>query len=108
MRVLPRADRCSLHGGNVGIGTTAPIFNLNTADQGTIATGTLRLQNTYIGTNANGGQYGIQLAGIDNNSNGHDLRIQGRTAAYGTFSDLVTVKNGGNLGHRYNESGCQT
>ncbi|MCX6106238.1 MAG: hypothetical protein NTY08_10455 [Proteobacteria bacterium] len=81
-----------------GIGTTAPIFNLNTTDQGTIATGTLRLQNTYIGTNANGGQYGIQLAGIDNNSNGHDLRIQGRTAAYGTFSDLVTVKNGGNVG----------
>jgi len=85
-------------GGKVGIGTSAPIFTLNTTDQGTIATGTLRLQNSYIGHNGNSGDFGIQLKGIDNGINGHDLRIQGRTSPNGAFADLVTVKNHGNVG----------
>jgi hypothetical protein len=84
--------------GNVGIGTSAPIFTLNTTDQGTIGTSVLRLQNSYMGTPNNGGAYGIQLAGIDNGSNGHDLRIQGRTSPAAAFADLMTVKNNGNVG----------
>jgi len=54
----------------------------------------MRLQSSHL----NSGQYGIQLIGIDNGVNGHDLQIQGRTSSEGTFSDLVTIKNSGNVG----------
>lgn len=82
--------------GNFGIGTTNSLFTLSTANGGTIAGSTLRLQNGYL---ENGGK-GIQLTGVDNGINGPDLRIQGRTAIFGTFSDLVTVKNSGAVGIR--------
>jgi hypothetical protein len=67
---------------------------LSTATGGAIAVSILRLQNNYL---ENGG-FGIQLIGIDNGINEHDLRIQGRTAIFGAFSDLLTVKNTGNVG----------
>lgn len=80
--------------GIVGIGIATPQFTLSTNNNGTIATTTLRLQDKYLGD----GSYGIQLKGVDNGVNGHDLKIQGRTSASGSFVDLVTVKNEGNVG----------
>ena len=87
------------NGGNVGIGNIQPPFKLSTKDSDTIATGVLRLQNSYIGLNNDySAGFGIELAGIDNGINGHDLRIRGRTTPAGGFSDLVIVKNNGNVG----------
>ena len=81
--------------GKVGIGTTTPLFDLSTSNSGVIATSTLRLQNSYLD---NKGWFGVQLCGIDNGTDGHDLYIQGRTTSTGSFANLMRVKNNGNIG----------
>jgi hypothetical protein len=83
-------------GGNVGIGTTSPLFNLQVGENaGTIATTTIRLQNSYLNTN---GYYGFNIDAVDNGVDGHDLRFLGRTSPTGAFSELVRIKNTGNVG----------
>lgn len=83
-------------GGNVGIGTTSPLFNLQVgANAGTIATTTLRLQNSYLDSSGN---FGFNIDAVDNGINGHDLRFLGRTSGTEVFSELVRVKNSGNVG----------
>jgi hypothetical protein len=82
-----------LNGGNVGIGTTTPKFPLTTNQGGTIATTILRLQNSYLDQ----GSYGIQLAGIDNGINGHNLHIQARNTLSGAFYDIAEFHNNGEL-----------
>ena len=82
--------------GRVGIGTTAPLFNLQVgANSGTIATTTIRLQNSYLDTN---GYYGFNIDAVDNGVSGHDLRFLGRSSPTGAFSELVRIKNTGNVG----------
>lgn len=80
--------------GNVGIGNTGPIFKLSTADGDTIATSVLRLQNGYLGS----GAWGMELAGLDNGSNGHDLVIRGRNTSNGGFSEYFRVNSSGGVG----------
>jgi hypothetical protein len=85
-----------LEGGNIGVGTTGPLFNLQVgANAGTIATTTIRLQNSYLDTN---GYYGFNIDAVDNGVSGHDLRFLGRTSPTSGFSELVRIKNGGNVG----------
>jgi hypothetical protein len=85
-----------LSAGNVGIGTTSPLFNLQVgANAGTFATTTIRLQNSYLNTN---GYYGFNIDAVDNGVDGHDLRFLGRTSPTGAFSELVRIKNSGNVG----------
>lgn len=82
--------------GNVGIGTASPLFNLQVgANSGTIATTTIRLQNSYLDSN---GYYGFNIDAVDNGVNGHDLRFLGRTSPTGAFSEVVRIKNSGNVG----------
>jgi hypothetical protein len=81
--------------GNVGIGVNngqSPIHTLQT--WGRIGGTVLHLSNNNLET----GNFGVRLAGIDNGINGHDFRIQGRTTATGTFTDLLSVKSGGSVG----------
>ena len=79
--------------GNLGVGTTSPISKTQITGDLSITSGLIHLANNY-----DNGWYGIRLAGEDNGINGHDLKIKGRTTNTGTFSDLVTVKNSGNVG----------
>ena len=44
------------------------------------------------------GWYGVQLAGVDNGTAGHDLYIQGRTHNTGAFANLMVVRANGNVG----------
>jgi hypothetical protein len=86
----------SYSGSNVGIGTASPLFNLQVgANAGTIATTTIRLQNSYLDTN---GYYGFNIDAVDNGVSGHDLRFLGRSSPTGAFSELVRIKNTGNVG----------
>jgi hypothetical protein len=83
-------------GSNVGIGTASPLFNLQVgANAGTVAATTIRLQNSYLDTN---GSYGFNIDAVDNGVSGHDLRFLGRSSPTGGFSELVRVKNTGNVG----------
>jgi hypothetical protein len=84
-----------LPSGNVGIGATNPLFKLSTASGDTIATSVLRLSANYV---TNGPYYGIEIYGFDNGITGDDLRVRGRTDGFGVFSDLLTIKNSGNVG----------
>jgi hypothetical protein len=85
-----------LNNGNVGIGTTSPLFNLQVgSNAGTIATTTIRLQNSYLDTN---GYYGFNIDAVDNGVSGHDLRFLGRSSPTGAFSELVRIKNTGSVG----------
>ena len=82
--------------GNVGIGTASPLFNLQVgANAGTVAATTIRLQNSYLDTN---GSYGFNIDAVDNGVSGHDLRFLGRTSPTSSFSELVRIKNSGNVG----------
>jgi len=82
--------------GSVGIGTASPLFNLQVgANAGTVAATTIRLQNSYLDTN---GSYGFNIDAVDNGVSGHDLRFLGRSSPTGGFSELVRVKNTGNVG----------
>jgi hypothetical protein len=79
----------------MGIGTRNPIFNLQVGENaGTIATTTIRLQNSYL----DNGNYGFNIDAVDNGVNGHDLRFFGRTSPTSSFSELVRIKNSGNVG----------
>jgi hypothetical protein len=83
-------------GTNVGVGTTTLNFKLSVPSGQTIGTSAIRLSQAYIST-ANA-YYGVEIYGSDNGINGDDLRVRGRTSAAGAFSDLFTIKNGGNVG----------
>jgi hypothetical protein len=86
----------TLNGTGLGIGTTSPLFNLQVgSNAGTIATTTIRLQNSYLDTN---GYYGFNIDAVDNGVSGHDLRFLGRSSPTGAFSELVRIKNTGNVG----------
>ena len=84
------------NGTSIGIGTTVPLFNLQVGEgAGTIATTTIRLQNSYLNTNGN---YGFNIDAFDNGVDGHDLRFLGRTSPTGAFAERVRIKNSGNVG----------
>ena len=90
--------------GNIGIGLTNPYFTVSTQNDGTIATSTLRLQNSYLGL---GNFYGIQLVGVDNGVDGHNLYFQGRTSNVGAFNNLMVLTNHGRLGVGLTNPGSQ-
>jgi len=84
--------------GNIGINTTSPIYNLQIGDNANsnkiIATTNIHLTNNYFDS----GAWGVRIAGIDNNSNGHDFKVLTRNTGTGTFIESFTVTSSGNVG----------
>ena len=92
-------------GGTVGIGNTAPLYALTVGTgSGTVMTSIIRMQDGYY-TN---GQYGIEMRGIDNGINGHDLQFWGRQTASGAFNNIVTIKNTGTIASMKTTTGVPT
>jgi len=83
-------DIYNTNSGNVGIGTTAPIYPLHTV--GTIASDTLHLASRADGW------YGVELRGIDDGVNGHTLGIFSRETNTGAYTQTFTLLNSGNVG----------
>jgi len=81
-------------GTNVGIGDTSPDAKLDVAGSVHItgASNGIHLSSNYDT------DYGIRLVPVDNGVNGHELRVRGRTTSTGSFSDLVTFENNGDVG----------
>lgn len=87
----------TLSGGRLGIGTVTPNYTLDVCN--TIGTCNVRF------TTFAGGNFGFEVRGPDNGSNGTDLTFNGRATSLGAFSEYMRIKTSGLIGINCNAPG---